>query len=181
MSLPAEHKALLFLGAVAALGAAVRIVRATGNRGIAAQPALEQQMQAADSSKRAGIAKKRARKSGASPSTNAPTIIVAPPARSASRIDGRLDLDVATAAQIDSLPGMGPTLARRIVVERMNGGPFTKLASLKRVKGVTVKLLERVDSLVTFSGTVVPPNAADTVIPRGRRARPSRTRDGERK
>ena len=181
MSLPSEHKALLFLGAVAALGAGVRVVRAGGGHGVTAQPALEQQMQAADSSKRAAVAKTRAKKSRSSAPATAPTIVVPPPSRSSSRVNGRLDLDVATAAQIDSLPGVGPTLARRIVVDRMSGGPFTKLTSLKRVKGVSVKLLERLDSLVTFSGTVAPPNPADTVIPRGRRARPSRLGDGERK
>ncbi len=178
MSLPSEHKALLFLGAIAALGAGVRVARATGRHGVAAQPALEQQVQAADSAKRAGVARKRARKSTPSAPSRAATVVVAPPARSTSRISGRLDLDVATAAQIDSLPGVGPALARRIVVERMSGGPFTKLASLRRVKGVTAKLLERVDSLVTFSGTVVPPNSADTVIPPSRRSRASRPGDG---
>lgn len=181
MTLPAEQKALLFFGAIAALGAAVRVARVTGDHGVGAQPGLEQQMQAADSSKRASIARKRTQKSGAPAAAKAPAIIVAPSSRPSSRINGRLDLDVATAAQIDSLPGVGPTLARRIVVERMTGGPFTRLASLRRVKGVTPKLLERVDSLVTFSGTVVPPTPADTVIPRARRARASRVGDGARK
>jgi competence protein ComEA len=180
MSLPSEHKALLFLGAVAALGAGVRVARAIGHQGVGVQPALEQQMQAADSSKRAGVAKQRARKSAAAGRVKVPAIVVAPPGWS-SRIGGRLDLDVATAAQIDSLPGIGPALARRIVVERMSGGPFTKLVSLKRVKGVTLKVLEQIDSLVTFSGTVVPPNPADTIIPRGRRGRTSRPGDDERK
>jgi competence protein ComEA len=85
-------------------------------------------------------------------------------------VGGKLDLDVATAAQIDSLPGVGPTMAKRIVVDRMKRGPFVTRDGFRRVAGVGPAFLARIDSLVVFSGTVRFPTEADTVIPSRRRS-----------
>jgi hypothetical protein len=63
----------------------------------------------------------------------------------------RLDLDVASAAEIERLPRVGPALARRIVASRDSLGPFGELAALGRVKGVGRATLERLAPLVTFS------------------------------
>jgi len=86
-------------------------------------------------------------------------------------VGGKLDLDVATAAQIDSLPGVGPTMAKRIVMDRMKRGPFVTRDGFRRVPGVGPAVLAKIDSLVVFSGTVRFPTDADTVIPRTRRPR----------
>jgi len=83
----------------------------------------------------------------------------------------RLDLDVATAAQIDSLPGVSPAVAKRILADRRARGPFLSMNGLRRVSGIGPAFVARIDSLVTFSGTVVQPTYADTVIPRAKRAR----------
>jgi hypothetical protein len=87
----------------------------------------------------------------------------------------RLDLDVATAAQIDSLPGVTPMMARRIVADRMRRGPFLGLDGLRRVSGAGPRFVQRIDSLVTFSGVFRTGTPADTVIPK-RRARQKRAR-----
>jgi competence ComEA-like helix-hairpin-helix protein len=63
-----------------------------------------------------------------------------------------IDLDVASAAEIERLPGVGPALAARIVASRDSVGPFGGLAALGRVKGVGPATLERLARLVTFSG-----------------------------
>ncbi len=47
-----------------------------------------------------------------------------------------VDLNSASVAELERLPGIGPVLAARIVVERADGGPFTDLADLERVEGV---------------------------------------------
>lgn len=80
-------------------------------------------------------------------------------------------MDVASAAQIDSLPGVSPVMARRIVMDRMVRGPFTTPDGLRRVIGVGPGFLKRIDGLVTFSGTYVQSSASDTVIPKRRRGR----------
>ena len=42
------------------------------------------------------------------------------------------------------LPGVGETLARRIVESRSEAGPFTELEALRRVRGIGPKTLERI-------------------------------------
>ena len=179
MSIPSDHKALIFIGAVAILGAAVRVTRAAlGTPDAIPQPSLEHQIQAADSSARAGRARVRAKSSRARPSSKS---LSGPPAadgadlpRSSSLLDrpgyigNRLDLDVASAAQIDSLPGITPTVARRIVADRMTRGPFLSRDGLRRVYGISARFIDRIDSLVTFSGVFRPPIPTDTMIPKHR-------------
>ena len=173
MSIRSDHKALLFVGAIAVLGAGVRVARAFGGPdGHAQQPALERQMQSADSARKAG-GKRRAKKSsrpeqGKVAGIGSPTAVASSDQR--AHVGNRLDLDVATATQIDSLPGMSASISKRIVADRMAHGPFASLARLTRVKGVTTKLLQKLDTLVVFSGTIVPPQASDSVIARSSRA-----------
>lgn len=185
MSIPSDHKALIFIGAVAVLGAAVRVTRAAvGSADAAPQPALDHQIQAADSSARAGRSKPRGKsprsKSAArTPQAGAGGADPGDARRSTPLLDRpgyigtRLDIDVATAAQIDSLPGITPTMARRIVADRMSRGPFLGLDGLRRVSGAGPMFVQRIDSLVTFSGVYRPGTPADTVIPK-RRARAKR-------
>jgi competence ComEA-like helix-hairpin-helix protein len=53
------------------------------------------------------------------------------------------DLNTASAAELELLPGVGPVLAARIVVERADGGPFRSLDELERVDGIGPALIER--------------------------------------
>lgn len=186
MSIPSDHKALIFIGAVAVLGAAVRVIRAaTSEAGSPGQPALEHQIQASDSAARAGQGKGRGRSSrkparrghaGTAAVDTARRVRPFPSLDRPGYIGNRLDLDVATAAQIDSLPGVTPTMARRIVRDRMTRGPFLSLDGLRRVSGAGPRLAERLDTLVTFSGVFRTGSPDDTVIPK-RKARSRRARD----
>jgi len=47
-----------------------------------------------------------------------------------------LDLNSATAAQLDALPGVGPVLAQRIVEWRAAHGRFVSVDQLNQVSGV---------------------------------------------
>ena len=55
-----------------------------------------------------------------------------------------LDVNAATAAQLEALPGIGPVLAQRIVADRQENGPFRSLDDLLRVPGIGPKLLETI-------------------------------------
>jgi competence protein ComEA len=48
----------------------------------------------------------------------------------------KLELNSATAAQLDLLPGIGPTLAQRIVDYRQQNGPFKRVEDLLNVNGI---------------------------------------------
>jgi competence protein ComEA len=64
--------------------------------------------------------------------------VTAPPAGgSGSAAPGALlDLNSATAADLDALPGIGPVLAQRIVDHRTAHGPFTSVDQLDDVSGI---------------------------------------------
>src|SRR5438045_6361682 len=142
MSLRPDHKALVFIGAIGVLGAGVRVMRAsTGEPALVAQPALEHQLAAADSSRKQQGRGRSASKQGANGRRErGPTAAGPRPTR------GKLDVDVATAAQLDLLPGVTPTIAKRIVADRMMPGPFMSKDGLRRVTGVGPKLIQQLDT-----------------------------------
>jgi DNA uptake protein ComE-like DNA-binding protein len=83
---------------------------------------------------------------------------------------GIVDLDVASAAEIEALPGIGPALAGRIVADRTAHGPFGSLDGLTRVRGVGPALADRLQPLVTFSLPPRPESAEESPKrPRSRR------------
>jgi competence protein ComEA len=55
-----------------------------------------------------------------------------------------LDLNHATAADLDALPGIGPVLAQRIIDYRQAHGPFKKIDDLENVSGIGPKKLARI-------------------------------------
>jgi len=59
-------------------------------------------------------------------------------------VAGPLDINQATAEQLETLPGIGPVRAAAIVRYRETHGPFRQLADLKRVSGIGDKTLEAV-------------------------------------
>jgi len=61
----------------------------------------------------------------------------------------RINLNTATQAELDSLPGVGPSLAKRIIAARKQK-PFTSLADLDKVSGVGPKLLANLEDKVTW-------------------------------
>lgn len=138
MGTPGERKALLFLGIVIVLGGGVRAARAVGSgpdANPAARAAIERQIEAVDS------ARKNGRKKGKGRRARKPEIVV----------PAILDLDIASADEIETLRGIGPSLAKRIVADRDSLGPFGSLVELQRVKGVGPRVAARIDSSVTFS------------------------------
>jgi competence protein ComEA len=69
-------------------------------------------------------------------------------APSAGRPQAKLDLNHATAADFERLPGIGPVLAKSLWEDRERHGPFRTVEDLKRVKGIGAKRLELVRPLV---------------------------------
>lgn len=62
---------------------------------------------------------------------------------------GRVDLNAATAAELDALPGIGPVLAQRIVEHRTRNGPFRSVEQLDDVPGIGPAIAAELAGLVT--------------------------------
>ncbi|MBI9114385.1 ComEA family DNA-binding protein [Sanguibacter sp. YZGR15] len=62
---------------------------------------------------------------------------------------GVVDLNTATVDDLDTLPGIGPALAARIVGWRDANGPFTSVDQLTDVSGIGPKVLDEVRDLVS--------------------------------
>lgn len=72
--------------------------------------------------------------------TGTPTRDTPPPAQGVAR---KIDLNTASAAELDLLPSIGPTLAARIIADREANGPFGSLDDLDRVPGIGPKTIAK--------------------------------------
>lgn len=66
---------------------------------------------------------------------------------------GMLDLNTATANQLEMLPGIGPTLARNIIDYRQQNGPFTRPEDLLNVAGIGAKRFNEILDYITVGGS----------------------------
>lgn len=62
-----------------------------------------------------------------------------------------IDVNHATAAELDLLPGIGPKKAAGIIQERTEGGPFRDLDDLERVRGIGPRTVQKLRPLATAS------------------------------
>ena len=187
----AEKKALAFLTGVLLVGG---VVKATGaaRRGevadAASREALRRQIVAAESAaavdrkeRRGRGGRRPARTAGVSAGggsvaqSGAPSVFDPAPPRD------RVDVDRASAEELERLPRIGPALAARIVADRESNGPFGSVEELQRVRGIGPAMASQLASAVTFSGTPRPSNAGEAGARpsnegRGTRRRPKTAR-----
>lgn len=62
---------------------------------------------------------------------------------------GKVDLNTATADQLDALPGVGPATAQKIIADRSSNGPFRTVEDLMRVSGIGPAKFDGLKDLVT--------------------------------
>jgi competence protein ComEA len=87
-----------------------------------------------------------------------PPQVVARPA-TMLRLGAALDLNRATAAELEALPGIGTRLAARVVAARDRRGGFAKVEDLLEVPGIGPHILTRVADQLTV-GAPPPPGSA---------------------
>lgn len=61
----------------------------------------------------------------------------------------QVDVNAASVAELERLPGVGPTLARRIADDRATRGRFRRPEELQRVHGIGPKTYEELKDYVT--------------------------------
>ncbi len=66
----------------------------------------------------------------------------APGAAGGAAGDGRVNLNTADAAALETLPGVGPAIAARIIAWRDENGPFRSVDELTAVSGIGEKTLD---------------------------------------
>jgi competence protein ComEA len=186
MPTTSERRALVLLSVVATLGIAARIGRATYARTAptpAERHALDIQIARVESARAQQASGVRRRERRAEPQHTAltprdsavrvadPEAHLSPRLRSSARptrspIGKRdvahtpIDVDVASANDIETLPLIGHALAARIVANRDSCGAFGSLAQFQRVRGIGPALAKRIAPHVTFSGASRPSDAA---------------------
>lgn len=57
---------------------------------------------------------------------------------------GKLDINTATAQELEALPGIGSVLAGRIAEYRNTHGPFTDISQVLNIEGVSQNLFARI-------------------------------------
>ena len=62
---------------------------------------------------------------------------------------GLVNLNTADAAALETLPGIGPALAERIIAYRESNGPFASVADLDAVSGIGPAILGQIEGEAT--------------------------------
>lgn len=62
-----------------------------------------------------------------------------------------IDLNTATAAQLEQLPGIGPARASAIIAFREKSGPFRRVEDLLIVRGITKQQVEKIRPYVKIT------------------------------
>ena len=76
----------------------------------------------------------------------------AAPENTAPTEPGIIDLNTATSEQLQTLPGIGPVIADRIIAYREEVGAFQTVGELMNVPGIGEKRLESIWDLITVGG-----------------------------
>lgn len=65
---------------------------------------------------------------------------------------GKININTATVDQLTLLPGIGPTIAQRIIAFRDENGPFLSIDDLTEVKGIGTGTLDNISPYITTGG-----------------------------
>jgi len=60
-----------------------------------------------------------------------------------------IDINIASQAELESLPGIGPTTAQKIIEYREQNGPFLAIEDIINVSGIGPGTYERIKDLIT--------------------------------
>lgn len=64
---------------------------------------------------------------------------------------GLININTATEAELDTIPGVGPATAKNIIAYRTDNGPYTIIEDLKKVDRIGEKTFEKLKSYITVN------------------------------
>lgn len=76
-----------------------------------------------------------------------------------------VDLNSATAAELEAVKGIGPAKAKAIIDHREKNGPFKSVDDLKGIKGFGAKTIEKLRPELSVGGAPAAPAAAPAAAP----------------
>ncbi|MBC7205305.1 MAG: helix-hairpin-helix domain-containing protein [Methyloversatilis sp.] len=91
----------------------------------------------------------------------------------AAPVFAALDLNSATEAELDALPGVGPSRAQAIIEHRTKNGPFTSVDELRNVKGIGDKTFAELKPLLIVGAGTSAPGAPRADVAAGPVAAPA--------
>ena len=77
-----------------------------------------------------------------------------------------VDLNTATAAELDALKGVGPAKAKAIIDYREKNGPFKSVDELDKVKGFGMKTVEKLRPDISVDGSAAAPTPVAAPTPK---------------
>jgi comEA protein len=71
--------------------------------------------------------------------------------KSSQTISGKININTASASQLDTLSGIGPAYAGRIIDYRVANGGFKTIEEIQNVKGIGPKTFEKIKDNITVN------------------------------
>jgi comEA protein len=71
-----------------------------------------------------------------------------------------VDLNSATAAELQQVPGIGPATAKSIINFREKSGPFRRVEDMLAIRGISKQALERMRPYITVNAAKPPPKTS---------------------
>lgn len=63
----------------------------------------------------------------------------------------KININTASAAALDTLPGIGPSTAGKIIEYRQKNGPFSRIEDIQKVSGIKSALFSKIKDLITVN------------------------------
>jgi competence protein ComEA len=71
------------------------------------------------------------------------------PSSRTSGLDAKININTADAMLLETLPGIGPSLAQRVIDYRQSNGPFSQIEEIMEVSGIGSGVFGRIQDLIT--------------------------------